>query len=196
MTTRIKNVFTVPQSAEKYLVLFVLVALLPTPRSLLAAEAPPPLVYVSTALAAGWGPDLASIAVDNSGNSYVAFSDWYGVLYVGKISYQGALIWGATQTGFYTINVRIKIDAEGNAYVAASNLSGSNGFLLKYNTNGLLVKNQIVPFMGSYGEMVDIAYDPLLAHIYTAVTLYGMEGSSVLVLAYNSRACHQPDNRL
>jgi hypothetical protein len=84
---------------------------------------------------------------------------------------------------------RIKVDAGGNSYVAASDYNSNSGFLFKFDANGVLVKMQTVPGgVAGYWESDDIAYDPLFGRIYTAISFYNADTGSgcVMVMAYDS----------
>lgn len=181
-----RSLFNAPRAAGKHLGCLVLSLLFFHPVSLQAAETPPALVYVSTSLVGGY--EYSSISADGAGNSYAAFLV-EGVLNVSKFSSDGALLWRTEQPGDLSYDARIKADAGGNSYVAATDYSSNNGYLYKFDTNGAFVKKQTVPAgITSYWESDDIAYDPLSGRIYTTVSFYNEDTNNgcVMVLAYDS----------
>lgn len=162
-------------------------ALLALCAPLSAAETPPALVFVSTALTDGYYP---MISVDGSGNTYVTYTG-YGdpaPLWASKISPKGELIWKTGLPAESEWVARIKTDAGGNSYLAVGSYAAGN-FLLKYGADGVLIKKQSIPVFGSGNiDVEDLAYDPLRGRIYATESFYnpGTDTVGIVVLVYNT----------
>lgn len=164
------NLFNAPRAAGKHLLCFVL-SLLCFPLMLLqAVETPPALEHVGTVPIDGYA--YPSVSADEAGNSYAAFLV-NGALNVGKFSSSGALLWRTEQPGDLSYDARIKVDAGGNSYVAATDYSSDSGYLYKFDANGAFAGKRTVPAgITNYWESDDIAYDPLSgAHIHHDIFL-------------------------
>lgn len=119
----------------------------------------------------------AASATDAAGNRYATFIVSYAsgsVVEVGKIA-SGATTPAWTRSfslGAVNTTGGIAADAAGNTYTAVNGLTTATAALVKYDTNGVFVSSQAVPFQGpAYSPLVtDVIIDTAAGRVYIDLT--------------------------